>query len=65
MTKTTTTKETYAYVGYTGNLGSKNYLGFNELKEYTTLMARYGGSSKSPSKYIRWLVKSKDDPSVM
>ena len=26
---------------------------------------RYGGSSKSPSKYIRWLVKPKDDTSIM
>ena len=56
MTKTSTTKETYAYVGYKGTLGSENCLGVNELKNYTSLKAKLGGTLKSPSKYIRWLV---------
>ncbi|OUM70080.1 hypothetical protein PIROE2DRAFT_56972 [Piromyces sp. E2] len=66
VTKTTSSYTIYTNVSYQGTIGDKYYLGVNELKEYTELKARYGGNDKrSPSKYIKWLIKSENSPSYM
>jgi len=67
VTKTKSNYETYTYVTYLGTVGSKYILGVDELKEYSTIKASYGGIlNKNESKYTRWLVKStKYTPSKM
>jgi len=69
VTKTKPSYETYSYVTFLGTVGSKYVLGVNELKEYTTIKASYGGVlNKNESKYTRWLVNVKsitETPSKM
>jgi len=73
MTKTETRKvtttrhsyETYTHAGYMGATGSKYQLGVNELKEYSIIYAKFGGKIYSPSKYVKWLIKSNNEPSRM
>jgi hypothetical protein len=65
VTKTSHVVETYSVYGYRGGIDNEYYLGVNELKEYSTLYAKYGGNSSSPHKYIKWLIKSDDKPGYM
>ena len=63
VTKTSYSYTTYTNVSYLGSLGSNYYLGVNELKEYTTILAKYGGNKQNPSKYNKWLIKFENKPS--
>jgi len=56
---------TYTNVSYQGKIGSKYYLGVNELKEFVIIEAMYGGTKNKPMKYTKWLISSENKPSYM
>ena len=69
ITSVTTTKKyirsTYTNVSYQGKICSKYYLGVNNLKEFVTIQAKYGGTKNKPMKYTKWLISSENKPSYM
>jgi len=52
VTKTSQRYTTYTNVGYRRSIGSNYYLGIDELKKYTNILAKHGGNKQNPSKYI-------------
>jgi len=52
VTKTSQNYTTYTNVGYRRSIGSNYYLGIDELKKYTNILAKHGGNKQNLSKYI-------------
>ncbi|OUM66930.1 carbohydrate-binding module family 18 protein [Piromyces sp. E2] len=64
IVKTTTlvhSLATYSKVSYQGGIGSKYYLGVDQVKEYTQIPAKLGKQGN----YIHWMIKNESKPSNM